>query len=150
MRLGPLLADGAEGDEEQAARRIVPLTRVLGIEAPGGALEPDREDGQNAREAFFGTVRVWLEALARDRPLVLAWEDIHWADEGMLDLIEYLSQWLRAPVLQVCLARDELLERRPSWGASRRTTTSVFLDPLARGRHESADQGPAGVGGSQS
>ena len=61
---------------------------------------------------------------------MLAWEDIHWADEGMLDLIEYLSQWLRAPVLQVCLARDELLERRPGWGASRRTTTSLFLDPL--------------------
>ena len=58
----------------------------------------------------------------------------------MLDLIEYLSQWLRAPVLQVCLARDELLERRPGWGASRRTTTSLFLDPLRRRRHARADR----------
>ena len=58
-----------------------------------------------------------LEALARDQALVLAWEDIHWADEGTLDLIDYLSRWLRAPVLQVCLARDELLERRPDWSA---------------------------------
>ena len=47
---------------------------------------------------------------------MLVWEDIHWADEGMLDLIEHLVQWVRAPVLQICLARDELLERRPGWG----------------------------------
>lgn len=130
-RLGPLLA--GDGGEEQVARRIVPLTRLLGIEPPDTAPSPEREDAQSARETFFGAVRAWLEAIARDEPLVLAWEDIHWADEGMLDLIEYLSQWLRAPVLQVCLARDELLERRPSWGASRRTTTSLFLDPLAPG-----------------
>ena len=131
-RLGPLLASDG-GGEEQVARRIVPLARLLGIEAPETAGPPERDDAQSAREAFFGAVRAWLEAIARDEPLVLAWEDIHWADEGMLDLIEYLSQWLREPVLQVCLARDELLERRPGWGASRRTTTSLFLDPLAPG-----------------
>jgi predicted ATPase len=62
---------------------------------------------------------------------VIAWEDIHWADEGMLDLIEYLSQWLRAPVLQVCLAREELLERRSGWASSRRSASILFLDPLA-------------------
>jgi class 3 adenylate cyclase/tetratricopeptide (TPR) repeat protein len=128
-RLGPILA--TDGDSELVARRIAPLTRVLGIEAPGVVGSPEREDARSARDAFFGAVRAWLEAIARDQPLVLAWEDIHWADEGMLDLIDYLSQWIRAPVLQVCLARDELLERRPSWGASRRTTTSLFLDPLA-------------------
>ena len=128
-RLGSLLANG--GDEEQVARRIAPLARLLGIEVPGMPGPPEGEDAQSAREGFFGAVRAYLEALAQGEPLVLAWEDIHWADEGMLDLIEYLSQWLRAPVLQVCLARDELLERRPGWGASRRTTTSLFLDPLA-------------------
>ncbi len=127
-RLGPLLAgeDGAEG----ISRRIAPLARMLGIDVPGAATGPERDDAQEAREGFFAAVRAWLEAIAREGPLVLAWEDIHWADEGMLDLIEYLSQWLRAPVLQLCLARDELLERRHSWGASRRTTTSLFLDPL--------------------
>jgi len=128
-RLGPMLV--TDGDGELVARRIAPLTRLLGIEAPGAAGPSERDDAQSTREAFFGAVRAWLEAIARDEPLVLAWEDIHWADEGMLDLIEYLSHWLRAPVLQVCLARDELLERRPGWGASRRTTTSLFLDPLA-------------------
>jgi class 3 adenylate cyclase/tetratricopeptide (TPR) repeat protein len=128
-RMGSLLSNG--GGEDEVARRIAPLARLLGIEAPGVASIPEGEDAQSTREAFFGAVRAYLEALAEGEPLVLAWEDIHWADEGMLDLIEYLSQWLRAPVLQVCLARDELLERRPGWGASRRTTTSLFLDPLA-------------------
>jgi class 3 adenylate cyclase/tetratricopeptide (TPR) repeat protein len=126
-RLGPLLAD----DGEEAGRRIVPLARLLGIEVPDTAGSADREDAQSARESIFGAVRAYVEGIADGEPLVIAWEDIHWADEGMLDLIEYLSQWLRAPVLQVCLARDELLERRPSWGASRRTATSLFLDPLA-------------------
>jgi class 3 adenylate cyclase/tetratricopeptide (TPR) repeat protein len=128
-RLGPLLA--GDGGAEQVARRIAPLTRLLGIEPPDAAPSPERDDAQGARDAFFGAARAWLEAIAREEPLVLTWEDIHWADEGMLDLIEYLSQWLRAPVLQVCLARDELLERRPSWGASRRTASTLFLDPLA-------------------
>src|SRR5438132_1352029 len=129
-RLAPLLAP--DGDEELVRRRIAPIAQLVGIELPG-AEDPGRarEEEQSAREAFFGGVRAFVEAIAQDEPLVLAWEDIHWADEGMLDLIEYLSQWLRTPVLQVCLARDELLERRPSWAASRRTSTSLFLDPLA-------------------
>ena len=117
-------------------RRIAPIARLLGIEPPVSrppalAQRASARTRSSARDSFFGAVRACLEALAHGEPLVLAWEDIHWADEGMLDLIEYLSQWLRAPVLQVCLARDELLERRPGWGASRRTTTSLFLDPLA-------------------
>ena len=68
--------------------------------------------------------------MARREPLVLALEDIHWADSGMLDLIEYLAQWVRAPLLIVCLARDELLERRTGWGGGRRDYSSIFLEPL--------------------
>jgi class 3 adenylate cyclase/tetratricopeptide (TPR) repeat protein len=131
-RFGPLLTD--DGGGEQAGRRIALLARLLGIEAPEEVrLEgrDDLDDAQSVREGVFGAVRACLEAIAEGEPLVLAWEDIHWADEGMLDLIDYLSTWLRAPVLQVCMARDELLERRPAWGASRRSTTSLFLDPLA-------------------
>src|SRR5918999_5188674 len=57
-----------------------------------------------------------IEAWAQEKPLVFAFEDIHWADDGMLDAIEHLAQWVRAPLLIVCLARDELLDRRPGWG----------------------------------
>ena len=88
------------------------------------------EDQRSAREGFFGAVRAVIEALARERPVVLAWEDIHWADEGSLDLIEYLAHWLRAPVMQLCLARDDLLERRPDWSVVRRTVSTSFLEPL--------------------
>ena len=61
---------------------------------------------------------------------MLAIEDIHWADEGMLDLIEYLARWVRGPMLIVCMARDELLERRPGWGGGRRNATTIALEPL--------------------
>ena len=127
-RLLPLLGD--EGETEQAERRIAPLARLLGIPSAEGGDAVDHEDPQSARERFFGVVRGVLEALSHERPLVLAWEDIHWADEGTLDLIDYLSRWLRAPVLQVCLARDQLLERRAAWSTSRRTATVGFLEPL--------------------
>ena len=72
-----------------------------------------------------------MEARSEQQPLVLAFEDIHWADHGMLDLIEYLAQWVRGPLLLLCLARDELLEHRPAWGGGRRGATSIFLDPLS-------------------
>ena len=114
-RLGSLLAGG---DEDEGSRSAA-SRRSRGCSASrrrAMARRRSGEDAQSARESFFGAVRAYLEALAQGEPLVLAWEDIHWADEGMLDLIEYLSQWLRAPVLQVCLARDELLERRPGVG----------------------------------
>src|SRR5438552_806596 len=130
-RLGPLLA-GQEG-EAQVERRLAPLARLLGAEAAADEALIEQEDAQSAREGFFGAVRAVLEALAQERTPLLAWEDIHWADEGTLDLIEYLSQWLRAPVLQVALARDELLERRPSWSTLRRVSTTTFLEPLAPG-----------------
>jgi class 3 adenylate cyclase/tetratricopeptide (TPR) repeat protein len=129
-RLASLLS-ASEG-EEQVERRLAPIARLLGADVPEDEQLMEQDD-QSAREAFFGAVRAALQALAEERTLLLAWEDIHWADEGTLDLIEYLSQWLRAPVLQVALARDELLERRPSWSTLRRTTTTTFLEPLAVG-----------------
>ena len=61
-------------------------------------------------------MRTLIEAASRRQPLIFAVEDIHWADEGMLDLIEHLARWVRGPVLFVCLARDELLDRRPGLG----------------------------------
>src|SRR5919202_5295465 len=83
------------------------------------------------RDRMFSALRSVVEAACRRRPIVLAIEDIHWADEGMLDLIEYLAQWVRAPLLAVCLARDELLDRRPAWGGGRRRASSIFLEPLS-------------------
>ncbi|MEA2313383.1 MAG: hypothetical protein QOI03_75, partial [Solirubrobacteraceae bacterium] len=127
-RLGPLLS--AHEDPELVEHRLASLARLLGAELPDDHLAAQEEDQQSARESFFGAVRAVFEALAGEGAVVLAWEDVHWADEGTLDLIEYLAQWLRAPVLQVCLARDELLARRPNWSTLRRTVTTTFLEPL--------------------
>jgi adenylate cyclase len=127
-RLGPPLA-ALEG-EELVERRIAPLARLLGAGEQDDELVTEQEEQQSVRESFLGAVRAAFEALAQEQALVLAWEDIHWADEGTLDLIDYLSRWLRAPILQLCLARDELLERRPDWSSLRRTVSAMFLEPL--------------------
>jgi len=128
-RIGALL-DGLDSDSRSAASRTAVIGRLLGIEGPDDPVLEDQADTQHAREVFFAAVRSCVEGLARDGPLVLVWEDIHWADEGMLDLIEHLVQWVRAPVLQICLAREELLERRVGWGGVRRDSTTMFLEPL--------------------
>ncbi len=77
----------------------------------------------------FAAVRQLLEELARAAPVVVVFDDIHWAHETLLDLLEYLGQRLgRAPVLVVCLARGELVERRPQW--LRDPAASLALDRL--------------------
>ena len=127
-RLSPLIAR-LEGPGE-VERRLAPLARLVGADGQGAEPGAAPDDEQSTREGFFASVRAVVEALADEQPIVLAWEDIHWADDATLDLIEYLSQWLRAPALQVCLARDELLERRPDWGAPRPNATVTFLEAL--------------------
>src|SRR5262245_37196405 len=116
------------GDESAGERNAALLAIPLGLEPPE-ELRPSEEDPQRMREALFSAARAAVEGIARRKTMVLAIDDIHWADEGMLDLIDHLTRWLRAPLLLVCLSRDELLERRPDWGG-RRNATTVSLEPL--------------------
>ena len=116
-------------DDDQGERKAALIGRLLGVEVPP-ELAPDERDPEALRESFFSALRSAVETIARRRPMVLAFEDIHWADDGMLDAIEHLAQWVRAPLMLVCLARDELLERRPSWGGGRRAATQLLLEPL--------------------
>jgi class 3 adenylate cyclase/tetratricopeptide (TPR) repeat protein/ribosomal protein L40E len=117
------------GDESAGKRNAALLAIPLGLEPPDGIRQPEA-DPQRMREALFSAARAVVEGIARRRPLVLAIDDIHWADEGMLDLIDHLTRWVRAPLLLVCLTRDELLERRPGWGGGRRNATTISLQPL--------------------
>ena len=69
--------------------------------------------------------------LAEHRPAVLVLEDLHWADDGLLDFVDELVDWLRTvPALIVGTARPELLERRPSWGGGKANATTISLQPL--------------------
>ncbi|HEX2232098.1 MAG TPA: adenylate/guanylate cyclase domain-containing protein [Thermoleophilaceae bacterium] len=125
--LGSEGAPGAEARERKAAL----IGRSLGMDVPPELAAVEGDDPERVREAFFSALRQGIEALARKHPLVLAFEDIHWADAGMLDAIEHLARWVRAPLMLLCLARDELLEIRPDFGGGRRNSTRLFLEPLA-------------------
>ncbi len=81
-------------------------------------------------DALFPAFRRCFEALGRRRPLVLVFEDVHWAQPTLLDLLEYLSGSLRARVLLLCLARPEFLEQRPTWTERSQNADILFLQPL--------------------
>ncbi len=143
-----------ESDTEEPVERIAAaLGRPLGIEPPAaqGLDSHEHNDPQQMRDRLFSAVRLLIEAAALREPMIFAIEDIHWADEGMLDLIEYLARWVRGPVLMVCLARDELLDRRPGWGGGRLNSTTITLEPLEpeQARRLVAALMPSGAGTGQ-
>jgi class 3 adenylate cyclase/tetratricopeptide (TPR) repeat protein len=73
-----------------------------------------------------------LEAAAAERPLVVLFDDVHWGEPAFLDLIEHVAAMSRsAPILLLCLARPELLDRRPGWGGGLLNATTVLLEPLS-------------------
>ncbi len=88
-------------------------------------------DQRFPREALFDSWRRFLERLAARYPLVLVLEDIHWADEGLLDFVDHLADWAQGAIYVVTMARPELLETRPGWGGGKRNYAAIFLDPLS-------------------
>ncbi|HKV69173.1 MAG TPA: AAA family ATPase, partial [Gaiellales bacterium] len=109
----------ADADE----RRFVEprLAHLLGLE----------EHAQWERENLFSAWRLFYERLAEEMPTVLVFEDMEWADAALLDFIEHLVDWSRNhPLFVIVLARPELTERRPTWGAGKRNSSSLSLEPL--------------------
>jgi class 3 adenylate cyclase/tetratricopeptide (TPR) repeat protein len=93
--------------------------------------------GASAAEDVVWEVRKALERRARERPLALVFEDIHWAEPTLLDLIEHLADWTRdAPLLLLCLARPELLDEREGWGGRQGVGELLTLEPLSRAEAE--------------
>ena len=85
---------------------------------------PDKED-------LFSAWRLFFERMAERSPVVMVFEDLQWADAGLLDFIEYLLDWSRSyPIYLLTASRPDLATRRPSWGAAQRDFTSIFLEPL--------------------
>ena len=96
------------------------------------------EDGPRfEREDLFSAWRVFFERLAEVNPVVMVFEDMQWADDSLLDFIDHLLEWSRSfPILICTLARPELHDRRPTWGAGRRNFTSLHLDSVQSGTME--------------
>ena len=87
--------------------------------------------GRTAAAEIFWAARRFLEARARHQPLLIVFEDLHWAEPTFLDLVESLAlQPGRFPILLVCIARPELLDQRPAWAAEADTSVSIQLTPL--------------------
>jgi predicted ATPase/class 3 adenylate cyclase len=84
------------------------------------------------RNEMFAAWRHFFEALAERRPLVLVFEDLHWADDGLLDFVDHLTDWAgEVPLLVVGAARPELLARRPGWGGGKPNALTLSLAPLS-------------------
>jgi len=125
---------GAGSDAAAVSDRVA---EVIGLAEAAGATE----------ESFWG-VRKLLEALARRRPLIVVFDDVHWAEPTFLDLVEDIAEWSRdAPILLLCMARAELLEERPAWGGGKVNATSVLLQPLSDEESASLFDNLVGAGG---
>jgi tetratricopeptide (TPR) repeat protein len=116
-------APAVEGNAGDIARHLALLS---GLDTAS-----DRSAVRADERTLQASVRRFLEALARSRPLCVLIEDIHWADEALLNLLEFVAARAQSvPLLIVTQARPELLERRPTWGGGLRAFMSLQLEPL--------------------
>jgi class 3 adenylate cyclase/tetratricopeptide (TPR) repeat protein len=110
-----------EADRDWIRTRLEPL---VGLEAPGSR-STDRTES-------FAAWRAFLEAIAAENPLVLVLEDLHWADETMLEFVDDLVDWASGVALTViCTARPELFASHPGWGGGKRNSATLGLAPLS-------------------
>jgi class 3 adenylate cyclase/predicted ATPase len=135
---GILETDGAD---EAAAKIAASVRDVAADETEASWLERHllsltgaqqaRSPGQASLDESFGAWRRFLEALAQQQPVVLVFEDLHWADDALLDFVDSLADRVAGvALLVVCSARPELLERRPGWGGGKRNAATISLAPL--------------------
>src|SRR3989442_6162487 len=105
------------------------IAELLGLAS--GVMEA--VEGQRGAPEIAWAAREFADELADVQPLVMVFEDIHWAEEPLLELIDHPAQWFRERALLIlCLARPELLDIRPGWGGGRVRTTAIELEPLGR------------------
>jgi class 3 adenylate cyclase/tetratricopeptide (TPR) repeat protein len=104
------------------------LSHVRALAGVAGEID----ESQDRRVEAFSAWRRFFEALAEERPLVLVFEDLHWADDTLLDFVDHLAEWVSGvPMLLVATARPELLDRRPDWGGGKRNATTLSIGALS-------------------
>jgi class 3 adenylate cyclase/tetratricopeptide (TPR) repeat protein len=136
---GVLESDSSAQAEEKLHRTtagLLPDEReshwVEGHLRPLVGLATHGEASEESRYEAFAAWRRFFEAIAEERPLVLVFEDMQWADDGLLDFVDSLSERVSGvPLFVLCSARPELLERRPGWGGGKRNAVTVSLEPLS-------------------
>ena len=129
-------AEAAEGKLHETVADLIPDAESANwIEShlrPLVGLTGEEDPSGDRRDEDFAAWRRFFEALAERRPLVLIFEDLHWADDHLLDFVDHLVDWVSdAPLLVIGTARPELLERRPSWGGGKSNAATVSLSPLS-------------------
>jgi class 3 adenylate cyclase/tetratricopeptide (TPR) repeat protein len=109
-------------DPEERAWVEPRLAHLLGLE----------EGVPGDQENLFSAWRILFERLADQSPTILVFEDLQWADAGLLDFLEYLLDWSRGhPLFVLALARPEFSDKRPGWGSGKRSVSSLHLEPLS-------------------
>jgi class 3 adenylate cyclase/tetratricopeptide (TPR) repeat protein len=122
---------GDAADPRAAVARLVADDEAAERIAERIAATVGRDGTAGSAEETFWAVRRLFQALARDRPLLVVLDDIHWGEPTFHDLIDHLADWSRdAPIFLLCVARPELLEKRPGWGGGKLNATSLALQPL--------------------
>jgi class 3 adenylate cyclase/tetratricopeptide (TPR) repeat protein len=136
---GILESDPAEQAAAKLGRAVretitdqVEAAWVEGHLRPLVGIETEAEWAGDRRSEAFAAWRRLFEALAERVPAVLVFEDLHWADDGLLDFVDYLAEWASGvPLLLVATARPELLARRSGWGGGKANATTISLPPLS-------------------
>ena len=122
------MVDGVVADVNERAWVLRHVRVLLGMEAAAAA------GGAEERAEAVAAWRRLIELLATVGPMVLVFEDLHWADNALLDFVDHLAEWVTdVPLLIVCTARPELLERRRDWGGGKSNAATVALEPLTDG-----------------
>ncbi len=127
-----------EGDDEPTTREKLAATLAEHVPDPEERAWIEQamlallglESGVDPQQ-LFAAWRTFFERLASQSPVVMVFEDLHFADPGLLDFVDHVMDWSRnVPITIITLARPEFLERRTTWGVGKRSFTSIYLEPL--------------------
>jgi len=109
------------GEADWLISRLAPLVGAVEVRLEGGV----------ERGEWFAAWRMFFEHLAAQHPLVLVFEDLHWADVALLEFLEYLLDWtIGVSILVLVTADPEFYDRNPGWGGGKRSSTTIVLSPL--------------------